>query len=176
MKYTFCEYAEKRQKLDNIFESIVIEAEGNEQLMHVLSEAGFWDSGVGKFANNLWQAGTKLVKGAWNQGGIQSGAKAAWSQMTGPATQMDYAITALNKALKAIENDANWRNSQTTGQNGRLPSMPLVNWLRETIQELESQKPQFGNKELPDKAAAAPQTTAAQPAPGVVQGTATSKF
>jgi hypothetical protein len=178
MKYTFCEYAEKRKNLDNIFESIVIEAHNNEDLMRLLQEAGFWsgvaNSGVGKFAQNLWNAGSSFIKGTAR--GVQTGADTAWSQMTGPATQLDYAISALNKALKAIENEPNWKNSQTTGQAGSLPSMSLVTWLKETIQELQNQKPQFSNKSLPDKAAASAQTQAAQPAPGVSPGTATSKF
>lgn len=168
MKYTFVEYAERRERVDFLIESVNAEARANPELERILAEAGFW--------GNLVQAGKKFVQGAWNQGGIAAGAQAAWSQMTGPETQVGYAITALQKTLKALENDPNWKNSMTTGESGRLPAMNLVVWLKDTIKELESQKPQFKNKELQNKNVAGPQTTAAQPATGVPAGNAPSKF
>jgi len=178
VKYAFCEYAERRQRVDHIFESIVLEAKGNEDLMRLLDEAGFWqgvaNSGVGKFATNLYQAGKQLVQGIGT--GAKTGAGVAWSQMTGPATQLDHALTALNKALAAIQKDPQWSQSTTTGASGKLPSMPLVAWLTDTIQELSSQKSQFANKSAPTPAAAAPQSKAAEPAADVVRGDAPSKF
>lgn len=168
MKYAFVEYVERREKVNSIFESIVHEAQSNPDFEKLLQEAGF--------LGNLWNAGKKFVQGAWSGGGIKTGAQAAWSQMTGPKTQLQNAISSLNKALEAIKKDPNWSNSQTTGQVGKFPAMPLVNWLSDTIQELKNQESQFGNKELPTAAAAAAQTQTAQPAPGVPAGGATSKF
>lgn len=168
MKYAFLEYVEKREKINSIFESIIHEAQSNPAFDELLQEAGF--------LGNLYQAGKKFLQGAWSGGGIKTGATAAWSQMTGPRTQLQNAISSLGKALEAIKKDPNWSKSQTTGQAGKFPSMPLVNWLSDTIQELKNQETQFGNKELPTAAAAAAQTQAAEPAPGVVPGGASGKF
>lgn len=171
MSYTFVEYVERRNKIDTILESVAYEAESNPELMRLLEKNGFWS----QLGGNLYQAGKKFIHGAWNQGGIATGAQAAWSQMTGPATQVGYAVAALEKALNAIKKDPNWQQSQTTGQEGKYASMPLVNWLADTIQELKNQSSQFANKELPSKDAAAPQTAPAQPAAGVKPGTAANK-
>lgn len=162
MVYAFSEYAGRRKKLDSVLESVVYEAQANPELAKILQEAGFW----GQLGSNIYQAGKQFLQGAWNQGGIKSGFDAARSTLTGPATQIGYAISTLEKAKSAIEKDPNWSKSQTTGQPGKYPSMPLVQWLADTIQELKGQQGQFSNKQLPTKDAAAAQTQAAQPAPG----------
>jgi hypothetical protein len=162
MVYAFSEYAGRRERLDSVLESVIHEAHANPDFAKILEEAGFW----GQLGSNLYQAGKNFLQGAWNQGGIQTGAKAAWSQLTGPATQINYAISALQKAHKAIKDDPNWSKSSTTGEPGKYASMNLVQWLADTIKELDNQKNQFSNKQLPTTAAAGAQTQAAQPAPG----------
>jgi hypothetical protein len=156
MKYEFCEYYNKRQKLDNIIESIVLEANNNPEFLEILQEAGFF--------GNLMNAGKQM----WQ--GIKGGAQAAYSQMTGPATQFQNSISALEKALAQIQKDPNWSKSATTGSPS-IKSMPLMNWLQETIQELKNQQGQFANKQM-----APPQTTAAQPAAGATYDPAATKF
>jgi hypothetical protein len=156
MKTSFVEYLEKREKINDILASVMIEAENNPELLQVLQEAGF--------LNNLWNAGKELFKGA------KTGAVAAYSQMTGPATQFGNSIAALEKALTQIQKDPNWNNSATTG-SASIKSMPLVKWLQETIQELKNQQPQFANKQN-----AGIQTQAAQPAPGATFDPTATKF
>jgi hypothetical protein len=156
MKYEFSEYYTKRQKFDSVIESIVLEAKNNPDLLEVLEEAGFW--------GNMVNAGKEMWKG------LKGGAQAAYSQMTGPATQFQNSIAALEKALVQIQKDPNWSQSATTGSSS-IKSMPLLNWLKETIQELKNQQPQFANKQM-----AQPQTAAAQPAAGAAYDPAATKF
>lgn len=159
MKTNFSEYYNKREKINYLIESVVLEAHNNPEFLKVLEEAGFW--------GNLVDAGKKFFQGAWNQGGVQSGAKAAWSQMTGPKTQLANAMASLNKALAGLQNDPQWQNSMTTGDPSKgYKSIPLVNWLQDTIKELENQQSQFANRELASKTAAAPVSNPSQPAPG----------
>jgi hypothetical protein len=159
MKTNFIEYYNKREHVNFLLESVVLEAQNNPEFLKVLEEAGFW--------SNLVDAGKKFVQGAWNQGGIQSGAKAAWSQMTGPKTQLANAMASLNKALAGLQQDPQWKDSMTTGDPAKgYKSIPLVNWLQDTIKELDNQQKQFANKELPSTAAAAPVSVPSQPDPG----------
>lgn len=157
MKTSFVEYIERRDQLQNLFDSIVFEAKNNEDLNEILQEAGFF--------GNLWNAGKQFVQG------VKQGGQAAYSQMTGPNVQVNTAMTALKKALAQIQQDPNWNQSKTTGSS-TLPSMPLVNWLTETIKELESQAQQFQNKQMPGNIP----TTAAQNAPGTAYDASGTKF
>lgn len=148
MKTNFSEYYGKRQKLDSIIESIVLEAKNNPELFEILKEAGFW--------GNLVNAGSQL----WQ--GVRDGATAAYSQMTGPKTQFTNAMSSLKKALSQIQNDPQWQNSMTTGDPTKgYKSIPLTNWIQDTIKELENQHGQTANKQV-----GGVQTTAAQGAPG----------
>lgn len=157
MKYNFIEYYEKRQKVDVIFESIIEEANNNPEFLEVLEEAGFW--------GNLVNAGKQMLQG------VKQGAQAAYSQMTGPATQFQNSISSLQKALVQIEKDPNWSKSATTG-SPTMKAMPLAGWLRETIKELENQQSQFANKQMPGNV----QTQAASPMPGVKLDKKATKF
>lgn len=156
MKTNFSEYYSKRQRFDVIIESVVLEAKNNSEFSKILDEAGFW--------GNLVNAGKEMWKG------VTSGVKGAYSQMTGPATQYSNAISALEKAFAQIQKDPNWNQSATTGSPS-IKSMPLVNWLKETIQELKNQQSQFANKQV-----AGIQTQAAQPAPGATFDPGATKF
>ena len=143
MNTNFCEYYNKRQRFDSLFESVVLEAKSNQDFYELLDEAGFW--------RNLANAGGQM----WQ--GVKSGFQGAYSQMTGPATQFANAIGALEKAAAQLEKDPNWRNSTTTG-SASIKAMPLLNWMKETIQELKNQQPQLQNKQV-----AGIQTQATQP-------------
>lgn len=134
MKTNFLEYYNKRKNIDSLFESIVLEAKNNQDLYDLLDEAGFW--------GNLVNAGKQMFQG------VQQGAQAAWSQMTGPATQFGNAIGALEKAANQLANDPNWSKSTTTG-GGKYPAMNLVQWLKDTVQELKGQQSQLANKQMP---------------------------
>ena len=156
MKTNFSEYYKKRQNIDSLLESVIIESKHNPDLYSILDEAGFF--------NNLAQAGSQMWKS------VKDGATAAWSQMTGPATQYSNAIAALQKALGQLEKDPNWSRSATTGSPS-IKSMPLLNWLKETIQELKNQQPQLANKQV-----AGIQTQSAQPQAGATFDPAATKF
>ncbi len=157
MRTNFSAYYEKRQKFENLIESIVLEAQNNPELLKVLEEAGFW--------GNLVNAGKQM----WQ--GVKQGAQAAYSQMTGPATQYANAVSALEKAFAQIQKDPNWSQSATTGSSS-IKSMPLANWLKETIQELKNQQTQFANKQMPGNI----QTQASQPSPGATFDPSATKF
>lgn len=156
---TFLEYVEQRQKLEEIFESIIVEAEANPAFNELLIQEGFWGN-LGNAIKTGWQ-------GMWSGGGIKPGAQAAWSAMTGPATQLGNAVASLNKALAAIQKDPNWSKSMTTGGTSpsgtKYPAMELHQWLKDTIQELTNQQKQFQNKQLPGTGMSAV-STAASPA------------
>lgn len=134
MKTNFIEYYNKREKLNSIFESVILEAQNNPEFLKVLEEAGFW--------GNLVNAGKQM----WQ--GVRQGAQAAYSQMTGPATQFSNSISALEKAFAQIQKDPNWSKSTTTGSPS-IKAMPLSRWLQEIIQELKNQQSQFANKQMP---------------------------
>jgi len=157
MKTSFVEYVERKEKINDILASVVIEAENNPELLEVLQEAGF--------LNNLWNAGKEIWKGVKNTG------TAAMSQFTGPASQYANALSALQKAYDQIKKDPNWSQSQTTGSSS-IKSMPLLKWLEETIQELKNQSTQFSNKQMPGTLP----TQAAQAAPGATFDPAGTKF
>lgn len=157
MKTSFVEYLERKEKINDILASVVIEAENNPELLQVLQEAGF--------LNNLWNAGKQMFQG------VKQGAQAAYSQITGPSTQYSNALSALQKAYAQIQKDPNWSQSQTTGSSS-IKSMPLLKWLEETIQELKNQATQFANKQMPGNIP----TQAAQAAPGATFDPAGSKF
>lgn len=148
MKTNFVEYYNKREQINSLIESVVIEAQNNPEFLKVLEEAGFW--------SNLANAGKQV----WQ--GLKQTGQAAWSQMTGPATQYGNAIAAIKKATQQLEQDPNWKNSTTTGASGKFPAMNLIDWLKSITIELESQQGQLANKQM-----SGAQTQAAQPTPGV---------
>lgn len=137
---TFCEFVEQRDKVSNIFESIVFEAKQNEELYKILAEAGFW-GGVGNALNAGWNA----ITGAGRD--IGQRAVGAWSQVTGPLTQYGNAIASLKKASQQIANDETLKQSTTTG-TANFPAKLLTQWLPELIAELESQQGQIKNKSV----------------------------
>lgn len=157
MKTNFSAYYEKRQKFENLIESVVLEAQNNSELLKALEEAGFW--------GNLVNAGKQM----WQ--GVKQGAQAAYSQMTGPATQYANAVSALEKAFAQLQKDPNWSQSATTG-SASIKSMPLVNWLKETIQELKNQQSQFANKQMPENIP----TQSTQPDPSATFDPKATKF
>lgn len=148
MKTKFSEYYEKRNYINSLLESVVLEAQNNPELNEVLTEAGFW--------NNLVNAGKEVWKGVTNTGA------AVVNQFTGPASQYTNAISALQKAAAQLEKDPNWSKSTTTGASGKFPAMNLIDWLKSVIMELQSQQPQFANKQQSTN-----MTSTANPAPGV---------
>jgi len=159
---TFLEYIEIKNFESTCawhFGQVINEAENNPEFNKILTQEGFWST-----LGNVGKAIGQFGKGLWNGGGIVPGSQAAWSQMTGPATQYKTALEALTKAQAAISKDPNWSKSTTTG-SATLPAMPLVSWLKDTIQELNSQITQFQNKQLQGKQRA--HTNTASPVPTV---------
>lgn len=148
MKTNFSEYYNKRQKFEDIIESVVLEAKNNPEFLKVLDEAGFWGN-LGNAASQLWK-------------GVSQGAQAAYSQMTGPKAQYGNAIAAIEKATQQLEKDPNWRQSTTTGASGKFPAMNLIDWLKSVAVELKSQQSQFANKEISKT-----MTSPSAPTPGV---------
>jgi hypothetical protein len=147
---TFNEYIIVKE-FDRIIHEINMVAENNPDFNSLLLQEGWF--------GNAAKAIGQFARGAWSGGGIKAGSQAAWSTMTGPATQYQNALNALNKALGQIQKDPNWSKSTTTG-SATLPAMNLSQWLQETIKELQNQITQFNNKDLANKNINAQGTTA----------------
>jgi hypothetical protein len=135
--YTFLEYVAVK-KCDNVLQEVCTEVENNPILQKALIREGVWDT-----IKNAGQAVEQFAQGAWSGGGIKAGGQAAWSQMTGPATQFQAALTALTKARDAIDKNPEWKQSKTFSGKS-----PLLVWLNSVLGELQQQQKQFQNLQL----------------------------
>ncbi len=164
---TFIEYVGERDRLQKIIQEIVEEAEKNEILREVLIQEGWWDQ-----AKAIGQGAWNFLKGTGRDIGQQ--AKGAWSAVTGPATQLTHALSALQSARQQIAKTPEIANSTTTGDaQAGFPAMPLTNWLDGVIRQLQSQSSQIKNMTV--TGAQAGYNAKATPAPGVQMGMGTQQ-
>jgi hypothetical protein len=127
MKTNFIEYYNKRQNIDSLFESVVLEAQNNPELYKLLDEAGFWSnlgSAVKQFGQNVWSGGG--IKGGWTQ---------AKDTVTGPKAKYDSAVASLQQLVKTLQSDERTRNMMTS--DNRTDVGTFINGV---IKQLQQQK------------------------------------